>query len=144
MSVRLTVQTDFGPYQRGTILVTTVYHAERIISAYGRGVSIVDRSGRPSRPYTGANLFVIQERRPYPGPQVEPRTDVTFNINIGRYVRGNTYRLSADEIDRLMNHHRDMAIFTAARVPVPRGQIRHYVRRGVHLFADRELVVYAM
>lgn len=142
MSVRINVQADFGPYQPGTVLVTSVFHANRIISEYGRGVDIVDNRGRPSRPHPGATLYVRDRWGPRPPGPSQPRTNVTFGVGIDQYRRGNTYRLTAFEINGLLQRHSDVAIFTMNGTRVHPSQIHTLVMNGTHLRVDRLFTVY--
>lgn len=143
MSVRINVETEFGPYQRGTVLVTNVFHAQRVIQEYGAGKTITDNRGRSSAPYAGANLYVRDGWGPRPPPVHDNRTHVTFGVPINRYRQGATYILSASEIRHMVNRNRDVGVFTMAGVTVPLDHLDRYVRQRMHLQINRLFSVYA-
>ncbi len=143
MSVRIHVETDFGPYQRGTVLVTNVFHAQRVIGEYGAGKTITDNRGRPSAPYAGATLYVRDGWGPRPPPIDDARTHVTFGVSINRYRQGQTYMLSANEIRHMVHRNNDVAVFTMAGVQVPLDHLDRYVRQRMHLQINRLFSVYA-
>lgn len=139
MSVTIQVETQFGPYQQGTVLITTQYHAQRIISQYGSGKNITDQYGRYVRPSPGMTIYV-RSRRYQPG---NTTTTVSFVVDVLGYKKGNIYRMRAIDIKDILYRNPGIGIYTMSGARLSRDSIERHVSKGTHLRIDRVMQLYS-